>query len=201
MLFYVVTGPLGTVAIQDLETGERTDPFEGATPTFAASGHLVFWREDSLWTVPSDQDSLEVQGNPVLMVDGVESYTVANVAAYSIADNGTLVYRPATSAAGALGWVNRDGEMTSVLVEGLHNATPALSPDGTRVAFRRPAMPSGEDLWIWNLSRGSETKLTETRKCQPDPNLDARRKMLDVQHRSWWRHPAGDQTGGPQWEK
>ena len=40
--------------------------------------------------MPFDQDSLEVQGNPVLVVDGVESYTVANVAAYSIADNGTL---------------------------------------------------------------------------------------------------------------
>ena len=165
VLFYVWGGGIvpDHVAVYDLETAQRTDLFPGSTPMFASTGHVIFWRDASLWAVRFDPDRLEVEGDPVLMVEGVASFSAVNVGAYALADNGTLVYRPGrASTTSTLGWVNREGEMTMRLVEGPGLAMPRLSPDGTRVAFRRQSETGGDDLWIWDLERGSEMKLTET---------------------------------------
>ena len=161
VLFYTFGGRDPAVSAYDFETGERTDFIQGTSPMFVPSGHLVFWRDGALWAVPFDPDRLEVRGDPVLVVEGVQSFN-SGVAAYTVADNGTLVYLPADATTSTLGWVNREGAMTTPLVEDQGLAWPALSPDGTRVAFQRSARPSGEDIWILDLLRGSEMKLTET---------------------------------------
>ena len=161
VLFYSFGGRDPSVAVYDFETGEGTDLIPGTSPMFVPSGHLVFWRDGSLWAVPFDPDRLEVRGDPVLVVDGVQSFS-SGVAAYTVADNGTLVYLPAEATTSTVGWVNREGAMTTPLFEGQGLAWPALSPDGTRVAFQRPARPDGEDVWIRDLSNELETKLTET---------------------------------------
>jgi len=161
VLFYSFGGRDPSVAVYDFAKDERTDLIPGTSPMFVPSGHLVFWRDGSLWAVPFDPDRLKVRGDPVLVVDGVQSFS-SGVAAYTVADNGTLVYLPVDATTSTLGWVSREGAMTVALVEGRGLAWPALSPDGTRMAFQRPARPDGEDIWIRDLSRGSETKLTET---------------------------------------
>ena len=161
VLFYSLGGRHTALSAYDFETGERTDFIPGTSPMFVPSGHLVFWRDGSLWAVSFDPDSLEVRGAPVLVVDGVQSFS-GGVAAYTVADNGTLVYLPVEATTSTLGWVDREGAMTKALVDGQGLAWPALSPDGTRVAFQRPARPDGEDVWIRDLSSGLETKLTET---------------------------------------
>ena len=72
----------------------------GASPQFAVSGHLIFWRAGSLWAVPFDPDHLEVGENQVLVVQRVQADT-DGFAAYRVGTNGTLAYVPQPEDAGA----------------------------------------------------------------------------------------------------
>ena len=91
VLFNTWGGAEGTtqVAVYDLETDKQTNLLPGTTPKFAATGHLTFWRDGSLWAVPFDPDRLAVLGEPVIVVEGVASFGGADVAGYALGDNGT----------------------------------------------------------------------------------------------------------------
>ena len=155
------------LAVLALGTGEVSRlGLAGISPRYVVTGHLVYVALDgSLRAVPFDPDQLTVTGNPVTLVDGVlvKNLGAANV---SISDAGRLVYMTSASGVGvrsSLVWVDREGQMTTPVIDGEYiNGWPRLSPDGTRVAFRRESETGGEDLWIRDLERGSETKLTET---------------------------------------
>ena len=165
VLFYAWSANAETnqVAVYDFDTGARIDLLRGTTPRFVPTGHLVFWRENALWAVPFDPDRFVIEGDPVVVVEGVGSGSLTNIGAYAVSDNGTLVYQPLEAAADrTLGWVNREGEMTTPMLVGRGLSTPALSPDGTRVAYLKVAEDGLEDLWLWDRERGSETKLTES---------------------------------------
>ena len=143
------------VAVVDRETGERTTLLQGRKPRFAASGHLVFWRDEALWTIAFDPDRLEMRGEPVMVEAGRAGAGVR--AAYTIADNGTLVYQPAASR-DELVWVDRAGEVTASRANGMG---PRISPNGARVAVNRNSVVGGWNVWVIELESGRETKLTE----------------------------------------
>jgi serine/threonine-protein kinase len=96
VLFHVFNGSEreNQVELYDFDTGERHNLFPGSSPQFVASGHLVYWREGSLWAVPFDPDSLEVKGEPVPIEDNVFA-NPEGWSPYAVADNGLLVYRSA----------------------------------------------------------------------------------------------------------
>ena len=55
-------------------------------------------------------------------------------------------------------WVDRDGQRLTAVIENERIfGYPRLSPDGTRVALNM----RGEDVWVLDLERGTETRLTE----------------------------------------
>ena len=165
VLFHTYTGDPATmqVAVYNFETDQKTNLFLGTTPQFATSGHLVFWRDGSLWAVAFDLDSLEVSGNPVVVLEGVASISMANLASYSLASNGTLAYLPGGGAAQTLVWVNRQGQSTAFIDETAVYRYPRLSPDETRVAVVidgniwicesgracRPFTTGGADFPVW----------------------------------------------------
>ena len=59
----------------------------------------------------------------------------------------------------ALVWVDREGREEPLAIPVLAYRTPRVSPDGTRVAVDVLG-PEGGDIWIHDLSRGTETILT-----------------------------------------
>ena len=149
----------GELAVVALDTGEVTRlGLAGTYPQYVATGHLVYASQDgSVRGVPFDADQLSVTGNPVTLIEGV---VVAN-AGLGISHTGRLVYMTGGGGGGrqSLVWVDRNGKVTSPLLEneaGLGIAYPRLSPEGNRVALQR-----GSDIWVLDLERGSDTKLTD----------------------------------------
>ncbi|MBI2188922.1 MAG: protein kinase [Acidobacteria bacterium] len=166
VVFYLRKGSDWTsdrLAVLSLEAGEQRILIGGAAPLYASSGHLVFVRGTTLMAVPFDLERLEVTGDPVALLEGI-TRTGASTAQYWLSENGTLVYRPGTGAAGGrtLAWVGRDGGEEALAVEGRDYASPRVSPDGQRVAVW-----AAQDIWIYNLARGTTTRLTF------DPATDA----------------------------
>jgi serine/threonine protein kinase/Tol biopolymer transport system component len=165
----------GQVSIQSLATGARHNLTQGAThPHYAPSGQLVYAQGGNLMAVPFDLQRLAVTGAAVPVVEGVLQSTSSGATQYSFSATGSLVY--VTGAAQAtqqrsLVWVSRNGA-GQPLPTPLHEyLTPRLSPDGRRLAVRR-----GDQVWLYDLSRGTQTRFTfEGENAAPLWTPDAKR--------------------------
>jgi serine/threonine-protein kinase len=144
------------LGVLSLETGEQRILIGGGGPLYASSGHLVFVRGTTLMAAPFDLERLEVTGNPVALLEGI-TRTGASTAQYWLSENGTLVYRPGTGAAGGrtLAWARRNGGEEALAMEPRDYFYSRVSPDGGRVAVY-----AAFDIWIYDLARGTTTRLT-----------------------------------------
>jgi hypothetical protein len=79
---------------------------------------------------------------------------------FTVAQDGTLAYIPQSAelGRGALFWVDREGQPTPITERPSVIFGPRLSSDGSRVAFRTPAVNC--DLWVHDLDHGSTSRIT-----------------------------------------
>ena len=121
---------------------------------YGAPGYILYLRGSVLMARPFDPKTGELRGDAAPVVEGVD--------AFSVSDNGVLVYRPGSGAADAhLVWFDRAGKNLGTVGSAAEYSGPALSPDGSRLAvgIRDPAA-QGRDIWVFDLARGTSTKLT-----------------------------------------
>jgi serine/threonine-protein kinase len=162
VLFAVWTGgSMGEqpIVVQSLETGARQVlPVKGAWPRYAATGHVVFARDDlSLMAAPFDLSRLEVTGPPVPVAEGVLLYQPSGVAQYAFSDNGSLVYVGSSEGLteGTMVWVDRRGKAEPLSSARHDFEMPRISPDGQRVAVGFDG-----EVWVHEIARGTFTRLT-----------------------------------------
>ena len=71
--FTIISSALNwELAVLSLETEEYRVLTEGTDGSYAASGHMVFAREASLWAAPFDIATLELTGDVAPIVEGVQ---------------------------------------------------------------------------------------------------------------------------------
>jgi Tol biopolymer transport system component len=153
----VLFGAAGTgerVEVLDLETGERRTLFDGASPAYVDTGHIVFARGTTLMAVPFDTSELAVTGEPVAF-HNVRHQSSGTAADYEVSATGTLVYVPDAGMQGSpreVVWVDRSGREIERAVGDLVDTArdPRLSPDGTRLLLVTGAQTDG-DLWVYDL--------------------------------------------------
>ena len=163
VLFTIIASPIenSLIAVRLLETGEQKVVVRGGSqPRYVPTGHLVYGVAGTLWAVGFDLEHLETIGDPVPVLDGVLTGGFGTIF-FRVSENGSLVYVPAgATPRPTLGWVNREGQMTPLIEGEAIYGTPRLSPDGTRVAFGMLRESGEPDIWIRELERGSDTRLT-----------------------------------------
>ena len=162
VLFTIVKGARDQdreIAVLNLETGEQRALVPGGSnPRYASTGHIVYGAENTLRAVPFDLARLEVTGDPVPVLDNLIMKRRGAVS-FALSSTGSLVY--ATGGGGdaasirSLVWVDRDGTTERVPAEPRNYLAFSLSPDGTRVAARVT-----DDLWIYDLTRDTSSRLT-----------------------------------------
>jgi serine/threonine-protein kinase len=159
------------VAVLDLRTPSakpRVVIQGGSDARYVPTGHLVYLAGDSLRAVPFDLASLQVpDATPVPLLSGVATVGGLIAGDFDIAADGTLVYVPATTAAGAgrtLVWVDPRGGETPLAVPPKPYLYPRLSSNDSRIALDIREQDS--DIWVWDLTRSGFTKVTK------DVNLD-----------------------------
>ena len=112
---------LGDIYILDASEGSSRLLIEdGFNARYAPSGHIVFVRDGSLWAVPFDVDKLEIIGEEVPVVTGIETWADRGLSNYAFSNYGRLVYLPGEqlTPGGArvfqsnLIWLNKDGKNT-----------------------------------------------------------------------------------------
>ena len=139
---------------------------------YLESGQLLFTRGDVLMAQPFNLSSLTLTGEPRPVADHIElstsSFTGTETfatASFSASPNGVLVWRrnlqSSQSAQSQLQWLDRSGKKLSTVGEPANYTQPNLSPDDSKlaVAIRDPQTKT-RDIWIFDLKRGSKTRLT-----------------------------------------
>ena len=163
VVFTIISSPLNwELAVLSLETDDYRVLTEGTDGSYAASGHMVFAREASLWAAPFDTATLELTGDVVPVVEDVQ-VNGGGWALYAIAGDGSLAYMPGGTSTSphTLTWVDRVGREEPVGAPAGDYREPRISPDGSRLAVSLVDATSGNiDVWIWDFERGNMTRLT-----------------------------------------
>ena len=111
---------------------------------------------------PVDPVQLVWRGAEIPIADGVvESH-------FSVARDGTIVYRTAESELAALAWFDRSGARIGTLGDLAEYRHVALSPTGRRVAVAR-GDPSSADLWTADSTSGVFKRVTAASGAETDP--------------------------------
>lgn len=135
-------------------------------PTFTRSGKLLYvLRKENpgIWAVGFDPRRHATTGAPQLVAAGATSL--------SASDDGSLLFVRGndTDTPVDLAWVDRSGrllESTGPALPGIRGTV--LSPDGKRVAFSA-VHDIHSDLWVRDLARGIDTRVTFTRSASLAP--------------------------------
>jgi eukaryotic-like serine/threonine-protein kinase len=139
-----------------------------SNPVYVSPGYLLFHRQGTLMAQPFDANKLELTGEEVPIVEGVEFNPFNGFAVFSASNNGVLAYRGGGGAVPLnLVWVNRNGT-EQPLSAPPHNYTfPRISPDGKRVAA---GIEEGEgQIWLYDISRDALSRLTFEGSSNVDP--------------------------------
>jgi Tol biopolymer transport system component len=168
----------GIVEIVELKSGKRTVVHRGGTyARYAASGHLLFLNQGTLFAAPLDPAAMKLGALPAPVLQGV-STNLEGGAMYDVSKSGTIAYLTGQSvgARNSLVWADPQGKTTPLSATKREFQSPArLSPDGRRVAVSI-VTDGNNDIWIQDLERDTLTRLTfqEGRDLYPVWSHDGR---------------------------
>lgn len=155
-----------------LDTTEGSKIIVNASSNMAyTAGHLLFMREQSLVCQPFDEDRLELSDEAVPVAEQVQFDLSFGKAAFSLSENGLLVYQTGTVVGGRqLVWFDRSGKRLGTLGKYGEYFTPRLSPDGKRLAIDLIDPQSRNfDIWLGDIARDVWTRFTFDPEIDRDP--------------------------------
>jgi Tol biopolymer transport system component len=156
-------GELGSLQAKPLMKSESMAAY--------ASGYLLFMRDQTLMGQPFDPRRIELSGEPAPIAEHVAINGGTGRPLFAASDTGAPVYQSGEITGGwDLLWLTRDGKKTGSVAQADRYFNPALSPDGTRLAVTIFSGLQGTgDIWIFDLKRRSNTRLTFGPALQQTP--------------------------------
>jgi Tol biopolymer transport system component len=134
-----------------------------ASGTHGGTGHLLFWRGNSLMAQPFDPQKLELTGEPVPVADQSGGRDNGGQRRpFSISENGVLAY-PSNLAATSfqMVWYDRAGKRLGTVGEPGEYMLPRLSPDQKQLAVERYANDfQNSAVWLFDLVRNTASRFT-----------------------------------------
>jgi len=121
-----------------------------------AAGRLLFIRDNTLLTQSFNDASGRLTGEVLPVAEGV-SYSLNNIYV-TASETGVLLYESGGLGGGEnnqMAWYDRGGRLLGAVGAPGRVFDPAISPDEKSVAFQR-----GADVWLRDLARGAEQRLT-----------------------------------------
>ena len=178
----------------------------------ASEGHLLFYRDGSLFAQGFEPKRLRTAGQLLPIAQRVASYTLFwREAIFCAAENGTIAYGTEATSASTLLWFDRNGRPLGTVgepelfVAGAIGGAGRLriSPDGRRIAAT-VLDPSTRfsDVWIYDLARGVRTRFTSgpTSNAFPVWSPDGSRIVFDSDRKhqgDLYKKPAGGGSEEP----
>jgi Tol biopolymer transport system component len=145
----------------------------GSEALYAPPGYVFYMDQSTLMARPFDARALRFTGPAVPAAQNVGSYTGSSYAYFSVSAAGVLAYQAIPAGAdNLLAWYSRTGQKLGTVGQPNLYTNPALSPDGSRLAVG--VGPHGQrDIWIYDLKRGTASRLTFNSADDLDPAWSA----------------------------
>jgi serine/threonine protein kinase len=124
-----------------------------------ANGLVFYVREGSLMAQHLNMGKLELEGQPIRVLDKVLDDESVWRGVFSVSNNGRIVYQSGgANTLTQLQWFDRAGRTTGTVGDPGTYFGPELSHDGKKLAFGLgdPAA----DVWVIDLARGTRTRLS-----------------------------------------
>jgi serine/threonine-protein kinase len=165
VLFTAFSTPVekSRIMVRSLKSGEQRTLLEGGIfGRFAASGHLIFAKGETVLTVPFDSRRMEVTGAPTPVLDGVYTHPQNGLSQFAVSGSGTLAFVRSTSIAveQRLVSVDRSGKVQTIRENLQTFGGMRLSPDGRRLAIALRQGGHAPEVWVQDLARGLLSRLT-----------------------------------------
>jgi eukaryotic-like serine/threonine-protein kinase len=124
----------------------------------AGRGYLLFLRGEALMAQPFDTGRLQLTGHAVQVADQVSVNLYDGL--FSVSDNGVLGYAVTGGNNRQLTSYDRQGKVLGHVGDPAPRDEMSLSPDATRVAEGRVDERGTWVVWLLDLARGANTRLT-----------------------------------------
>jgi eukaryotic-like serine/threonine-protein kinase len=131
-----------------------------SSAVFAPPGYLLFVDASrTLVALPFDAESLRVSGAPIPVAEGVLSGRGGTgKSGFSATGPELLAYLPHGKSTRIV-WFDRSGREVGTVGPPGDHGFPRLSPDGKKVAVGTESAKNPYDVWVHDLSRGTQTRL------------------------------------------
>ena len=147
---------------------------------YVPPGFILFLQEHTLMARPFDATRQEFTGDARPVVEGVAHLSPIWSGAFSVSDEGTLVYRTGPDAC-ELRWVDRTGTTVGV-IPGVCPDLLRLSPDASRFAYSEPVNARDQNpvVWIHDFERRSRLTIDPATGHMPVWSPDGSRVVFDT---------------------
>ncbi len=153
----------GRVYLASLDGGDRRLLLRTRrAPVYAAPGYLIHATDERLVAQAFDPKTGELHGEPIRLEEATPSYVNTQDRVASVSDSGALLVPTVGMAGTKVAWLDRRGRLVGEIPLPRENfASPALSPDGRRLAiYSDGPKDSQSDLWVVDLATEQASRLT-----------------------------------------
>jgi len=151
------------IALLDLETKDIIIlAEEGTDPQYLSSGHVLYARGSTLFSLRLDTDQLQPVGQPTPVEREVLRYSGGS-SQFSVSSNGVFAHIPTAVDSDenrTLIWVDTDGNEDYVGAGYGAYQWLSISPDGVKIAATRYEVEPSRDVWIWDTKSLSTDRRT-----------------------------------------
>ena len=125
-----------------------------------ASGYLLYHTQSQLLAQKFDASAGTLSGDPMPVAGTVEYDSGTWHSSFAASQNGVLIYEAGSKTLGLdLFTLDRTGKKLSATAQrGFYKGSGRYSPDGKRMAVSEGDPQA--DIWVYDLARGSRTRLT-----------------------------------------
>jgi serine/threonine protein kinase/dipeptidyl aminopeptidase/acylaminoacyl peptidase len=150
------------VYVGDLNSAPPRQILKGKWGSSSVFGrYLLSAREGNLIGHDFDAKRMTISGAQIRIADQVATNSPSGFAAFSASPEGTLVYASGSSPNRELVWFARDGRRLGSVGPPGEYTGPALRSDDRLLAVSRVnPQTRTPDIWMFDLERGTETRLT-----------------------------------------
>jgi serine/threonine protein kinase len=133
-------------------------PAGAAFVASGSGGYLFFLRGTALMVQPFDAGRMELTGQATQLADRVSATLYDGL--FSVSNNGMLAFGATGGNDRQLTWYDRTGKVLGHAGEPTARDELSLSPDGTRLAEGRTDDQGLWTVWMLDMARGANTRLT-----------------------------------------
>jgi eukaryotic-like serine/threonine-protein kinase len=146
--------------------------------TYAPPGHLLFMQNGALLAQRFDLSTLQLQGEPQAIADGLAYFRTLGTAGFSVSQTGVLAYQGGVEQFG-VAWYDRRGIRTDTGWPKQHYSGVRISRDAQRVATSvfDPRIGTA-DIWIFDPSGNAPARLTSDLENEKQPLWSPDRRQI-----------------------